>query len=415
MVYYFVQLCVFPPLWLYICGGKFTIYQLTILYRKFKAQDIFTGTAFTGPGYVLITGENGRVEGVVAEADAGEGVETIEGMLSPGFINAHCHLELSHMKGKIAEGTGLVDFVQAVMSGRGSTADAVQQAITDAEQEMYGAGIVAVGDICNTTDTIATKSSSKIHWHNFIEVSGFVDAGAQKRFDAACEILKVFQTAAPSFSDSLSPHAPYSVSATLFNLLNDATEKQLITIHNQEAKAEDELYKSGKGKFLELYKNFGIDISSFSPPGKSSFAAWINYFTRQQKIISVHNTFINETDMQLLPGHAASFSFCLCPNANLYIEQILPPVKMLMENNCHIVLGTDSYASNRQLDIAAEIATLQKHFPEIGLETMLQWATLNGAKTLRADTILGSFEKGKIPGVLELISEGLGLKSKRIL
>jgi cytosine/adenosine deaminase-related metal-dependent hydrolase len=409
VVYYFVQLCVFPPLWLYICGGKFTIYQLTILYRKFKARDIFTGIAFTGPGYVLITNEGGRVEGIVPEADAGEGIETTEGILSPGFINAHCHLELSHMKGKIPEGTGLVDFVQAVMSGRGSTADAVQQAIADAEQEMYRAGIVAVGDICNTTDTVATKSSSKIHWHNFVEVSGFVDAGAQKRFDAALEILKDFSPG------SLSPHAPYSVSKSLFKLLNDATEKQLITIHNQEAKAEDELYKAGNGKFLELYKNFGIDISSFSPPGTSSFAAWINYFTRQQKIISVHNTFINEADIQLLPGYASSFTFCLCPNANLYIEQTLPPVKMLMENNCHIVLGTDSYASNHQLDIAAEITTLQKQFPEIGLETMLQWATLNGAKALQTDDTLGSFGKGKMPGVLQLTSEGSELKSKRIL
>jgi cytosine/adenosine deaminase-related metal-dependent hydrolase len=362
-VHYFVQLCIFPLPRLLICGGKFTIYQLTILYRKFKAQDIFTGMAFTGPGYVLITGEDGKIENIVPEADAGEGVEIIEGMLSPGFINAHCHLELSHMKGKIPEGTGLVDFVQAVMSGRGSTPDAVQQAIADAEQEMYRAGIVAVGDICNTTDTIATKSSSKIHWHNFIEVSGFVDAAAQKRFDAASEVLEGF--GGSSFY-SLSPHAPYSVSKTLFSLLNNATANQLITIHNQEARAEDELYKAGKGKFLELYKNFGIDISSFSPPGKSSFAAWISYFTGQQQIISVHNTFINETDLQLLTDHA-SFAFCLCPNANLYIEQTLPPVKMLMENNCQIVLGTDSYASNRQLDIAAEITTLQKQFPEIGL------------------------------------------------
>ncbi len=382
------------------------------MYRKFKAQDIFTGTAFTGPGYVLITREDGRVEGIVPEADGGEGVEIIEGMLSPGFINVHCHLELSHMKGKIPEGTGLVDFVQAVMGGRGSTPDVVQQAIVDAEQEMYRAGIVAVGDICNTTDTIATKSSSKIQWHNFIEVSGFVDAGAQKRFDAALEILNSFGTGT---FNSLSPHAPYSVSKTLFNLLNNATENKLITIHNQESEAEDELYKAGKGKFLELYKNFGIDISSFSPPAKSSFAAWINYFTGQQKIISVHNTFTDETDIQLLADHASSFAFCLCPNANLYIERALPPVKMLMENNCHIVLGTDSYASNRQLDIAAEITTLQKQFPEIGLETMLQWATLNGAKTLQTDSTLGSFEKGKTPGILQLTSEGLELKSNRIL
>jgi cytosine/adenosine deaminase-related metal-dependent hydrolase len=432
--YYFMQLCVFRLCSYFICGGKFTIYQLTILYRKFKADDIFTGTAFTGAGKVLIMNEDGRTEGIVEEADAGEGIEAVEGMISPGFINAHCHLELSHMKGMIAEGTGLVDFVQAVMSSRGGAAEEIQQAIKDAEQEMYNNGIVAAGDICNTTDTIAAKSSSKIHWHNFIEVSGFVDAAAQKRFDAAEEILKAFKDFAkppsgfstadgastlnlePSTFNSLSPHAPYSVSKTLFGLLNEATENQLITIHNQESKAEDELYKAGKGKFLELYKNFGIDISSFVPTGKSSFETWTNYFDKNQLIISVHNTFTNESDLHSsFNTHHSSFNFCLCPNANLYIERSLPPVEMLMNNGCSIALGTDSYASNHQLDIASEINVLRRNFPQIPLEKMLQWATLNGAKALQMENMLGSFEKGKIPGVLQLTNNRSVLKGKRIL
>lgn len=392
------------------------------MYRKFKADDIFTGTFFTGAGKVLITDEEGRIEGIVPETDAGEGIEALPGIISPGFVNAHCHLELSHMKGKIPGGTGLVDFVQAVMSSRGAGADEIQQAIKDAEQEMHGNGIVAVGDICNTADTIAAKAASKIHWHNFIEVSGFVEAAAQKRLDAAVEILNTFngaQLSVPSHQQlsSLSPHAPYSVSKALFALLNNLTENQLITIHNQESKAEDELYKTGGGKFLALYKNFGIDISSFIPPGKSSFGTWTDYFDRNQKIISVHNTFTGKDDLEYSTFNIqhSKISFCLCPNANVYIEKSLPPVEMLMQHGCHIVLGTDSYASNHQLDIAAEISTLRKSFPQINLEKMLQWATLNGAKALQMENMLGSFEKGKMPGIVQLTSEGLALKSKRII
>jgi cytosine/adenosine deaminase-related metal-dependent hydrolase len=94
--------------------------------------------------------------------------------------------------------------------------------------------------------------------------------------------------------------------------------------------------------------------------------------------------------------------YCLCPNANLYISNVLPDIHLLMKEQCNIVLGTDSLASNHQLSIAEEIKTIQNNFPGISLETMLQWATINGARALQMDDTLGSFEKGKQPGVLLL-------------
>jgi cytosine/adenosine deaminase-related metal-dependent hydrolase len=112
--------------------------------------------------------------------------------------------------------------------------------------------------------------------------------------------------------------------------------------------------------------------------------------------------------------------FCLCPNANLYIINTLPDVNMLVENDCMIVLGTDSLASNHQLSIVEEIKTLHQNFPAIPLELMLQWATINGAKALQMEGRLGSFEKGKQPGIV--LIEGIKnlqvtshTSSKRIL
>ncbi len=373
-----------------------------ILTRKIKADDIFTGTAFTGVGQVLITDETGIVKAIVPEQEAGENVETVEGILCPGFINAHCHIELSHLKDKIPQRTGLVDFVQTVMTQRGATAEEKADAMQNAELELYSSGTVAVGDICNTADSVELKKSSKIYWHNFIEISGFVEAGAQKRFDDANQILDIFNSLLITHQSSLSPHAPYSVSQKLFSLINAATSGELISIHNQESKAENELYENKSGDFLRLYKNFGIDISSFAASGKSSLQTWLPYFTNHQRVISVHDTFTTEADLRHLSfiTHHPSLFFSLCANANLYIENALPPIEMLIKNNCNIIIGTDSYASNTQLNIFEEIKTLRKHFPQIALETILKWATLNGATALGIESKFGSFDKGKQPGVV---------------
>ncbi|MEJ7611806.1 MAG: amidohydrolase family protein [Ferruginibacter sp.] len=285
-----------------------------------------------------------------------------------------------------------------------------------AAEELFAGGTVAVGDICNTTDSVLLKQHSPLYWHNFIEISGFVTAGAEKRFDDAVQILNDFKanqsTNQPINQTTLSPHAPYSVSKKLFELINEATENKTVTIHNREAAAENDLYKNKEGDFLSLYKNLGIDIGSFNATGKSSFQSWLPYFTKGQKIISVHNTFTDQADLDFSNTREKNevLFFCLCPNANLFIENRLPDIDMLVSNNCRIIIGTDSYASNNQLNMYEEIKTIQQYFPQISLATLLQWATLNGAMALGIDDVYGSFEKGKRPGVV-LIGDGF---AKRI-
>jgi aminodeoxyfutalosine deaminase len=373
------------------------------LYRKFTADHIFTGHEILTGNSVLVTDSKGVVVDTVTIEDAGDDIETFNGLLTPGFINAHCHLELSHLKNIIPAGTGLVEFVQQVMRSRGYAEDAKQQAMQNAEAEMYSNGIVAIGDICNTTDSITVKKQSKLHWHNFIEVSGFTDAAAAKRLAGGQIVYADFYY--NNFKEtSLSPHAPYSVSKTLFAELNKATGHQLISIHNQECVAENELYKDKSGKFLTLYNNFGIDIAAFEPTGKTSLQSWLPYFNNRQTIISVHNTFINQKDIDFYKSYSPSdlsCCFCICINANRYIEQTLPPIELLRKNNCPLVIGTDSYASNRQLNILEEVKAIQSATNNsIALAEVLQWATLNGARALQKDSNLGSFEKGKQPGLV---------------
>jgi cytosine/adenosine deaminase-related metal-dependent hydrolase len=377
-------------------------------FRKFKANNIFTGKEFLGPEQVLITDTEGIIVDIVPSKDAGDTIDILDGILTPGFINAHCHLELSHLKNVVPAGTGLVQFVQQVMTKRGASDEEKLDAMQKAEQELYESGTVAVGDICNTADSIATKQKSNIYWHNFIEISGFIDTMAGKRLEDAKAVLDKFQkTNSKKQKSSLSPHAPYSVSKTLFQQLNNETVEQLITIHNQECEAEEALYKNKAGGFLDLYKNFGIDISGFQPTGKSSLQSFLPYFINKQSIISVHNTFTNADDINFINAKDQELYFCVCINANKYIEQTIPPFDLLQNSSHTIVIGTDSYASNWHLNILEEIKTIQKD-TSIPLQEILTWATINGAKALQIADNFGSFEKEKKPGVV-LINNLSGL------
>ena len=385
--------------------------------RKFKANQLFDGYSLHA-GKVLITKPDGTVEGIVEENEAGDGIETLDGILTPGLINAHCHLELSHLKNVIPPHTGLVEFLCSVVTKRGFAAELVQEEIVKAEKEMYDNGIVAVGDICNTADAVPVKSKSNMRWQSFIEVLSFTDARSTENMANYQAVLDVHEEALLLPNRSvLTPHAPYSISPKTFELLNVATTGKIISIHNQEHPAEDELYKTGGGDFLKLFKIFGVESSPFPVTGKSSLQSYLPHFTNGQTIFLIHNTYMPQEDIDFANDYAKKNAlklvYCLCPNANLYIENKLPAAEKFIANDCNIVLGTDSYSSNWQLSIVKEIQTIHQHFPAIPLETILQWATINGAKALQWENELGSFEKGKKPGVT-LLANDLN-SSKRII
>jgi cytosine/adenosine deaminase-related metal-dependent hydrolase len=389
--------------------------------RKFRASQLFNGYRLLNENHVLVTNTEGKVLDIIKAEDAGEGIETFEGILSPGLINCHCHLELSHLKDVIPPHTGLIDFLCSVVTKRGFSPEIIQQGIIEAEKEMYDNGIVAVGDIGNTADTAAIKSKSNIRWQNFVEVLGFTDARADESMSnykkVAAELESSLRTSNIVHRTSLVPHAPYSISPKTFDLINTNTANQIISIHNQEHPAEDELYKTGGGDYLKLFKIFGIEQSPFPVTGNSSIRSVLPHFNNGQTIFLIHNTYMPEEDVQWANAYAAQNNiklvYCFCINANLYIENKVPPVEMLMENNVQLTLGTDSYSSNWQLSIAKEIQSMHQYFPALPLATILQWATINGAKALQWDDALGSFEKGKKPGVV-LLSNDLS-NSRRLL
>jgi cytosine/adenosine deaminase-related metal-dependent hydrolase len=407
-------------------------------YRKFRADLLFTGQEMADSGSVLVTADDGTVQGVIPAAEAGDGVEYYPGLLTPGFVNCHCHLELSPMRGVLPEKTGLVDFLAAVIRQRNVVAvpetiaggqtreDLVRDPIDRAEQEMLDNGIVAVGDICNTTDTLDQKTAGRLYYHNFIETMGFAEQTAAARFESGLKVFNAFAAAyaLPIASNSIVPHAPYSVSAALFRLIAGFPGNQVLTIHNQETEAENTFYLSGEGDFLRLYQLLGLDVSFFRGTGKRSLESYLPYFYKNQSLILVHNVATREEDLRAAMGMGQGIGgqrsgamvseeavsgaagpdlyFCLCPNANLYITGQLPDVDLLVRYDSPVVIGTDSLASNHQLSILEEIKTLQAAFPWLETATLLRWATYNGAKALQLGSVVGSFGPGKQPGIVLL-------------
>ena len=388
-------------------------------YRKFKATQLFDGYSFREDA-VLITDSKGVVSELVNIEDAGEGVEELAGILTPGLINAHCHLELSHLKGVIPPHTGLIEFLCSVVTKRNFPREVIDEAIVAAEQEMYNNGIVAVGDIGNTADTAFVKSTGRICWQNFVEVLSMTDAQAEQELThykkVADQLSNSLVNAALPHRTSLVPHAPYTISPSTFQSLNDLTEGRIISMHNQEHPAEDVLYQTGSGDYLKLFRVFGLDESPFPVTGKTSIRSVLPYFNKRQQIFLVHNTYMPQEDIEWANDYAESngikLVYCLCPSANLYIENKLPDTKLFASLDCLLVLGTDSYSSNWQLSIAEEIRVLHEH-QKISLASLLRMATMNGALALRWQDMLGSFEKGKQPGVV-LLAEDLR-SVKRIL
>lgn len=368
------------------------------MYQKFQATQLFTGTQLLEDQLVLITTKEGTIEAIVGIEDAGDDIQSFDGILTPGFINAHCHLELSHMKGKIPAHTGLQEFVKQIVALRKVEAHIIEEAIEKAEAEMLAGGIVAVGDISNTLDTLAQKAKYNVAYYTFVELYDLDPTRAHDKIIAGIELQKAFQD--NCIRASLVPHAPYSVSNNLWKLLSTHFGSHTISMHNQETPDENDFFKTKTGSFLGMYERTNVKLDFFEATGKSSLQSVLPVFKKATASILVHNSFTNTEDIVAVKKQMPNTYWCLCPNANQYIEQTMPPIELLRNNGANIIVGTDSYASNWSLSIIDELKTIQQYHPQIPLEEMLAWATINGARALQMDKTLGSFEAGKKPGVV---------------
>jgi cytosine/adenosine deaminase-related metal-dependent hydrolase len=329
-----------------------------------------------------------------------------DGVLCPGFVNAHCHLELSHMKGVVAEGTGLIPFLKNIPQYRNNyTTEQKQEARHIAFESMLRNGVVAVGDIANTDDTKDLRALGKMHFHTFVEALGFADSGTERSMGYAAATHASFAEQNSNIiqlQQSIVPHAPYSVSRSLFRLISEQRPAAVISIHNQESEEENKYYNNKSGLVNDLLQSLKIDDSSFVATGKPSLASYLPLISARHRLILVHNTYSNAQDVAFAVHYSDNVHWCLCPNANLYIENRLPDIDMLVKAGVNICVGTDSLASNYELNVLGELLTIKKHYPTLSWETLLGWGTKNGAAALQLTDLVGAIEVGKKPGILQL-------------
>ncbi len=370
--------------------------------RKITADWIFTGTGSPIKEGVLVLNEEGRIVQLSSRAnfDPSE-LEIFQGALVPGFVNAHCHLELSHMKGLVDTGTGLLPFLKSVVSMRDFPQEQIEEAIRQADEEMQKNGIVAVGDISNKADTANIKKQSPIRYYTFVELFDFMqEVGAENTFQQGKKVLEE-QAEGNGNEKNLTPHAPYTVSPRLFELIRNHLPKgKSLSIHNQETAEEDKLFKNKTGGFLPFFSDFEAQVPEFLPFGKSSPHYLMQQLPKPDfRLLLVHNTCTTKEDIETVQAYNPQTYWVSCPNANLYIENRLPSYKLFLEAGAKVALGTDSLTSNWQLSILEEMKTIARYQSFIPLETLVEWACLNGAQALGFEKELGSLEPGKKPGI----------------
>ena len=368
--------------------------------RKISATKIFPITeAPIENGVVIVDGEKIVKIDNLKNHDT-ESVEHFDGYLVPGFINTHCHLELSHMKAKVDTGTGLIPFISSVVKSRDIDQELIDEAIRNADIEMYENGIVAVGDISNKADTANVKSNSRISYYTFLEMFDFLQSSM------TTDTIKQYREAYELQSDqgdnkkNFVPHAPYTVSPELFTFIRDnSPEECTISIHNQETEAENLLFKKKEGGFINFYDSFEMPLSDFKSTGKTSIHYAMQHMDPNKRSLFVHNTMSSVDDIKMAHDWSSHVYWATCPNANLYIENKLPDYKRFIDNDARMTIGTDSLTSNWQLSVLEEMKTIAKYQSFIPFESLLTWATINGAKALGYENRLGSIEEGKSPGL----------------
>lgn len=365
-------------------------------------------------------------EGVIVAVGVCHADEVVEkGAITPGFVNAHCHLELSHLHKKFRKGTGMAGFIDQINALRDWASDDVKTVLVrEWMDKLWKDGVSAVADISNDASSFPVKRESPVYTRTFLEVFGTEPEDCQGVIDSVTALDRVAEEfgidAAPT------PHSCYTMSPQLLSASAAAgLERGYISYHSQESQEEEDLLRTGTGAMYENRKRSGMS----TPPvtGESSLKYFIARLAAakpapyDERILLVHNVCLSQDDIDAAKKVMNNVYWTVCPLSNIFIHNALPPIPLMRANGLHIMLGTDSLSSNDDLDMVKEMCCLHDAFPEVPMTEILTWASLNGATFLGKDDQLGSLTSGKRPGIV--LVKGIdrdgyvtsGSRSKRII
>ena len=366
--------------------------------RIISANSIFNGINFLSQEMALVIDDYGILKDIVKKTEIQSSeIEHYDGIIAPGFVNAHCHLELSHLFSHIDPKTGLIEFLKQVIAKRNNFNKKEQEvAAIEADFKMWESGIVAVGDISNIDTTFKTKANSKIYYHTFIELIGLNPLHSETIFEKGLSLLKELENY--NLIGSLAAHAPFSSSKLLINKIANynSLNNLAFSIHNQESEEETKFFAGRPSGINDLFAYLNIDINWFIPPKTSSLLSYLDEIPNKKSLL-VHNTFCKEED--IIASKHKFINWCFCPGANLFIENTLPNCDLFLNHNQNWCIGTDSLASNQKLDMCFEASILLSKLPSISIESILKALTYNGAKALGIEDKFGKLIIGKNTGL----------------
>lgn len=332
------------------------------------------------------------------------GTAFYNGIIVPGFTNAHSHIELSHLKGKFREATGMSGFIDQINALRECAPREERLKMMQEEYDrLYREGVSAICDISNCDESFGMKAASPIYSRTYVEVFGSEPEDAAGVIQGARKIVAKALDA--GLDAAITPHSPYTMSPELLTMAAaEGLKDGYISYHNQESAEEDDMIGFRRGPLYENYRN--RSLSTPEPTGKPAIFHFLDRIGKihpqpfTESILMVHNTVTTEECVDAAESVLKNCTWVTCPLSNIFIHRQIADLNMLHRKGVRIAVGTDSLSSNHILSMVEEIKCIQKHFQDITLETILEWVCLNGASALGKDGILGSFEAGKRPGAV---------------
>ena len=347
--------------------------------------------------------DNGIIA-AVGQCEADE--EIMPGAIVPGFVNAHCHVELSHLHKKFRKGTGMAGFIDQINELRDWAGREVkQQLVQEWMDKMWNDGVSAMADISNDDSSFDVKKSHKMYTRTFLEVFGSEPEMCEGVMNDVTALKAVADEA--GIDAAPTPHSCYTMSPQLLSASAAAgLESGYLSYHSQESQEEEDLLISGSGAMYENRKRSGMS----TPPvtGESSLKYFLDRLADvkpapyDENILLVHNVCLQQSDIDAVKQAMNNAYFAICPLSNIFIHNALPPIDLMRKNGLAIALGTDSLSSNDDLDVMKELVCLHENFPQVPMNELFTWASRNGARFLGKDNVLGSIAAGKCPGIVHV-------------
>ena len=328
----------------------------------------------------------------------------LDGAIVPGFVNAHCHVELSHLHGKFRKGTGMAGFIDQINELRDWAGREVKvELVRKWMDKMWADGVSAMADISNDDSSFEVKASHPMYTRTFLEVFGSEPHMCEGVMNEVMELNAAADAA--GIDAAPTPHSCYTMSPQLLSASAAAgLERGYLSYHSQESLEEEELIRYGSGAMYENRKRAGMS----TPPvtGESSLKYFMDRLADARPapydahVLLVHNVCLSQDDIDAARKVMNNVYWAICPLSNQFIHDALPPVRLMRENGLDVMIGTDSLSSNDDLDMVKEMYCLHENFPEVGMNELLSWASLNGARFLSKEDELGSLTPGKKPGLV---------------